>query len=189
MSQSDPVEEPDDLLLFAPVAQARRRADGWSPEVQRAFVGALTRCGTVAAAARSVGRSAWSAYHLRACAGGGSSLTSVWDKARHGVAETLSGGMAVAPRSRPRCSIDAAVPRDRRAGVARPLHPCRVAVADLRLSRRAAQGRGWGSTSIKCQRVNLSGFRRGIAAASTMLRLGSPSGRAGVARKGIPAVT
>ncbi len=55
----------DDLLLFKPHAPKRRRANGWTPEVQRAFIGSLARCGVVTAAARSVGRTAHSAYGLR----------------------------------------------------------------------------------------------------------------------------
>lgn len=41
------------------------RADGWSEEKQRAFIGALADTGSVAQAARAVGMSAKSAYALR----------------------------------------------------------------------------------------------------------------------------
>lgn len=55
-------EEPDNLLLFTPVATTYRGANGWTAEVQRAFIAALARTGVVAAAARSIGRSSRSAY-------------------------------------------------------------------------------------------------------------------------------
>ncbi|PAX06672.1 hypothetical protein [Sphingomonas lenta] len=95
MYRHDSPEKHDNLLLFAPVPQARRRADGWSAEVQRAFIDALTRCGTVAAAARSVGRSARSAYQLRARAGDDSPFARAWDEAqRRGTDEALDAAMA-----------------------------------------------------------------------------------------------
>lgn len=98
MSQADPPIPPDNLLLFAPVPIACLRANGWSPEVQRAFVAALARSGVVAAAARSVGRSARSAYLLRQRAGDDSAFVRAWDCA-HGRAadraldETIEAGM------------------------------------------------------------------------------------------------
>ena len=99
MSTSEP-PQPDDLLLFAPVATAYRGANGWSSEVQRAFVAALARTGTVAAAARSVGRNPRSAYRLRARAGEASGFARAWDEAqRRGTEEALdasmTGGMTV----------------------------------------------------------------------------------------------
>ena len=81
MEDSDSAAEPDDLLLFTPVATAYRGANGWSSEVQRAFVAALARCGVVAAAARSVGRSASSAYQLRRRAGNDSPFARAWEEA------------------------------------------------------------------------------------------------------------
>ena len=91
---------PDDLLLFAPVPTAYRGANGWSAEVQRAFVGALARCGTVAAAARSVGRSPSSAYQLRRRAGDDAGFTRAWDEAQARASEealdaSMAGGMRV----------------------------------------------------------------------------------------------
>lgn len=95
MSQTDPSSEPDNLLLFTPVPQARRRANGWSTEVQRAFVAALARTGVVAAAARSVGRTARSAYQLRARAGERSGFVRAWDEAQcRGAEEALDASMA-----------------------------------------------------------------------------------------------
>jgi hypothetical protein len=55
----------EDPLDFVPVRHERQRFGGWTPEAQRAFVLALSRCGLVAAAARSVGRTARTAYRLR----------------------------------------------------------------------------------------------------------------------------
>lgn len=72
----------DDLLLFAPVQTAYRGANGWSAEVQRAFIGALARSGVVAQAARSVGRFPRSAYQLRQRAGADSPFARAWDMAQ-----------------------------------------------------------------------------------------------------------
>lgn len=81
---------PDTLLLFTPVPAQRVTANGWSPEVQRAFVAALARVGTVAAAARSVGRSSRSAYQLRVRAGADCGFARAWDSAlARGRAEAL----------------------------------------------------------------------------------------------------
>lgn len=52
--QSDP-------LHFTPVTLQRRRANGWTSDVQHAFIANLARCGIVSAAAKSVGKSARSA--------------------------------------------------------------------------------------------------------------------------------
>lgn len=98
MSRFDPQQEPDDLLLFAPVQTAYRGANGWSAEVQRAFVAALERCGTVSAAARSVGRSPSSAYQLRRRAGEDSPFARAWDEAQSRAADqaldaSMAGGM------------------------------------------------------------------------------------------------
>ncbi len=54
---------PDDYD-WVPVLRKRRK-DGWTPERQRAFIGALADTGEVIAAARSVGMSDSSAYRLR----------------------------------------------------------------------------------------------------------------------------
>ncbi|HEX8484618.1 MAG TPA: hypothetical protein VF643_04465 [Sphingomonas sp.] len=91
---------PDALLLFTPVQTTYRGANGWSSEVQRAFVAALARSGVVAAAARSVGRSASSAYQLRRRAGVESSFALAWDEAQRRATEAamdlaLADGMHV----------------------------------------------------------------------------------------------
>ena len=60
-----PNTDPDhDPLFFIPVPRQRRRRNGWSEERQVGFIVALSHCGSVAAAARSVGISARSAYRL-----------------------------------------------------------------------------------------------------------------------------
>ena len=82
MTKRDRPAPPDDLLLVTPVQSTYRGANGWTTEVQRAFVAALARCGVVAAAARSVGRSPRSAYQLRKRAGEGSQFARAWDTAR-----------------------------------------------------------------------------------------------------------
>ncbi|MCI4588586.1 hypothetical protein MOK15_00490 [Sphingobium sp. BYY-5] len=65
------------LLHFTPVPH-QRRARGWTADAQRACIDALSRCGVVAQAARSVGCSPRSAYHLRQKAGG-ESFAAAWD--------------------------------------------------------------------------------------------------------------
>lgn len=65
------------LLRFTPVPFARR-ARGWTPDAQCAFIDALSRCGVVAQAARSVGRTARSAYQLRQRPGA-DSFAAAWD--------------------------------------------------------------------------------------------------------------
>ena len=79
----------DDPLLFAPVP-VRPQANGWSPEVQRAFIDALSTMGVVAAAARSVGRTARSAHLLRVRAGPGSGFARAW-----AAALSQAGAMAI----------------------------------------------------------------------------------------------
>jgi hypothetical protein len=41
---------------FTPWQAARRRAQGWSPSIRRAFIAELTRIGSVQAASRAFGR-------------------------------------------------------------------------------------------------------------------------------------
>ena len=95
MSHPDSPDEPDSLLLFTPVQTTYRGANGWSSEVQRAFVAALARTGVVAAAARSVGRSPSSAYQLRRRAGEDSGFARAWDEAQsRGSEEALDASMA-----------------------------------------------------------------------------------------------
>ena len=58
--------DPANHIAFTPVPRQRKRRAGWSPERQRLFLFALSRCGSVARAARSVGMTPRSAYRLPA---------------------------------------------------------------------------------------------------------------------------
>ena len=62
---------------FTPVP-LRYRRDGWTPGRQADFLGHLAEAGSVAAAARHVGRSRESAYRLRDKPGAGS-FAAAWD--------------------------------------------------------------------------------------------------------------
>ena len=70
----------DDIpeIPFDPVPRLRRRRKGWSEERQRDFIRALSKCASVAAAARSVGMTPRSAYRL-ADAPGADSFVEAWD--------------------------------------------------------------------------------------------------------------
>ncbi|HXH53492.1 MAG TPA: hypothetical protein VNH53_08720 [Sphingomicrobium sp.] len=72
--------DPANHIAFEPVPRQRRRRTGWSPERQRMFLFALSRCGSVARAARSVGMSARSAYRLLH-APGADDFARAWDEA------------------------------------------------------------------------------------------------------------
>ena len=65
MSDQTPVEPARALVEFTPVPRLKNRSDGWTPEIQRAFIEALADTGSVASACRMVGRSEGSA-----CTGG-----------------------------------------------------------------------------------------------------------------------
>lgn len=69
---------------FTPV-KLRNRRDGWSPAHQTAFLAQLFLRGSVAAAARAVGRSRASAYALRRKRGA-ESFAAAWDKVLAGPA-------------------------------------------------------------------------------------------------------
>ena len=75
-----PSDDPYLPRRFTPVPRASRRADGWTSDRQHAFVAALTRLPSVAAAARSVGMSPGSAHRLRAAAGA-QDFALAWDEA------------------------------------------------------------------------------------------------------------
>ena len=72
---------------FSPVP-TRPRDDGWTPSRQRAFLEALASCGSVSAAARSIGMSRESAYALRRRADA-RGFVQAWDAARLLAAEHL----------------------------------------------------------------------------------------------------
>ncbi len=66
------------VCAFAPVP-LRRRAGGWTPMKQAAFLAALALTGCVREAARRVGMSRETAYRLRAKPGG-ESFADAWDR-------------------------------------------------------------------------------------------------------------
>ena len=68
-----------DILDFEPVPR-RPRADGWTGELQRAFIAALAVTGTAARAARAIGKHAFGAEQLRK-ARGGRAFAAAWDAA------------------------------------------------------------------------------------------------------------
>ena len=53
------------LPEFRPVPREKDRANGWKPQVQRAFIEALAETGSVRAACRRVARADHGAYLLR----------------------------------------------------------------------------------------------------------------------------
>jgi hypothetical protein len=65
---------------FAPVPRLRKRSSGWTDERQRAFIAALAKCGSVSAAAKSVGLTARGAYRLLD-AEGADDFARAWDQA------------------------------------------------------------------------------------------------------------
>jgi hypothetical protein len=72
--------DPANRIAFTPVPRRRVRRNGWTAERQQRFLFALSRCGSVARAARSVGMTARSAYHLLH-APGADSFAEAWDQA------------------------------------------------------------------------------------------------------------
>jgi hypothetical protein len=79
MTDSAPLDDPDDPLSFTPVPTASARRDGFTPERQREFILQLARIGLVSAAAKAIGMSAKSAYALRKRAGEDSGFAAAWD--------------------------------------------------------------------------------------------------------------
>ena len=72
--------DPANHIAFTPVPRQRARRNGWSAERQRMFLFALSRCGSVARAARSVGLSPRSAHRL-VHAPGAEDFARAWDQA------------------------------------------------------------------------------------------------------------
>ncbi len=68
------------IPAFEPWRPRRERLNGWTADVQRAFISALTRIGCTNAAAKSVGKSRRSAYHLRDKEGA-ESFSAAWEAA------------------------------------------------------------------------------------------------------------
>jgi hypothetical protein len=69
-----------DAIPFDAVPRQRVRKRGWSAGRQRFFIFALSRCGSVALAAKAVGMSARTAYRLADAPGAGS-FVAAWDTA------------------------------------------------------------------------------------------------------------
>ncbi|HEX9933054.1 MAG TPA: hypothetical protein VGB08_09455 [Allosphingosinicella sp.] len=78
--ERDPDPEIDALLDFDPVHRRIKRSDGWPPPVQRGFIAALARTGSVEHAAFAVHRSDGGAWKLRGH-GSGQSFAEAWDAA------------------------------------------------------------------------------------------------------------
>lgn len=68
------------LPAFTPVPRLKERSDGWSPQVQRAFIEALADSGSVEAACRQVNRASVGAYLLRRHPEG-ASFRAAWEAA------------------------------------------------------------------------------------------------------------
>lgn len=89
-SPADRPDDPDDPLVFTPVPARRHRRGGWTLDRQLRFILALSRCGSVSAAARSVGLSARSAYKLLEREGA-DSFAAAWDHAAEAGRDRLRG--------------------------------------------------------------------------------------------------
>ena len=94
--------DPSNHIAFDPVPRRRARRNGWSEERQRLFVFALSRCGSIARAARSVGMTPRSAYHLMDADGADSfvkacdeAITEGLERVRAGALERALGGAFV----------------------------------------------------------------------------------------------
>ena len=70
-----------DFLVFTPVQSKRRRADGWTADVQRCFVAELGRGASVSEAARAVHLSRQTAHALHSRSGG-EGFAAAWDAAQ-----------------------------------------------------------------------------------------------------------
>lgn len=77
------------LLDFAPVPR-KYRHDGWTPERQRAFIGALADTGAVSLAAKAVNMSPEGAYYLRRQPGA-EAFREAWEAALDRGAELVDG--------------------------------------------------------------------------------------------------
>ncbi|HYJ83463.1 MAG TPA: hypothetical protein VEW26_11570 [Allosphingosinicella sp.] len=84
------------VIAFTPVP-LRRRADGWSPDLQLRFILALSRGLTPGEAARSVGKNRQNAYALRKRPGA-ESFAAAWDRVVAHVRQVRAEGRAPMPR-------------------------------------------------------------------------------------------
>jgi hypothetical protein len=71
---------PDSPFRFTPVRTASTRIDGWTAERQAGFIAALADSGSVADAARMMGKGTASVYRLRKRPGA-ASFAAAWDAA------------------------------------------------------------------------------------------------------------
>ena len=94
------------VIAFTPVP-LRRRADGWSPDMQLRFIVALSHGLTPGEAARSVGKNRQNAYALRNRPGA-ESFAAAWDAVVAYVRRVRSEGRS--PRPRPGGAIPAGLP-------------------------------------------------------------------------------
>lgn len=94
------------VIAFTPVP-LRRRADGWSPDLQLRFVVALSLGFTPGEAARSVGKNRQNAYALRKRPGA-ESFAAAWDAVVAHVRRIRAEGRA--PRPRPGGAVPAGPP-------------------------------------------------------------------------------
>lgn len=87
---------PPPVIAFTPVP-LRRRADGWSPDLQLRFIVALSNGLTPGEAARSVGKNRQNAYALRKRAGA-ESFAAAWDSVVAYVRHVAAKGREQRPR-------------------------------------------------------------------------------------------
>jgi hypothetical protein len=80
LAGEDPFEAFGALLDFEPVPRRANRADGWTADVQRAFIAALSLTGSPRQAARAVAKAAYGADQLRR-AKGNEGFLAAWDEA------------------------------------------------------------------------------------------------------------
>ncbi len=74
------VEAEEPAIPFTPVPRQRQRRNGWTDQRQREFISALAKCGSVSAAAKSIGMTSRSAYRLLD-ADGADEFARAWDEA------------------------------------------------------------------------------------------------------------
>ena len=161
--------DPANHIPFTPVPRLRARRRGWSEERQRLFIFALSRCGSVARAARSVGMTARSAYDLLD-APGGEDFARAWDRA---IAEGIERVRADALQ---RALGGAFVPVFRKGRLVRVEHRRSDALAIALLS-----GRDRGVDAYRRLAVDRRRYREDMRALDSVRRRfgsGSPEARA-----------
>lgn len=83
-----------DLLDFTPVPRRTKRVDGWTPELQQAFIAALSVAGSARRAAKALGKSATGVIALRQRPGA-ESFAAAWDAAMAIARERGSARLAI----------------------------------------------------------------------------------------------